>query len=125
MSDSSEFITTIKQLMRLTREEKIDWKEQPPKNSENSSILEGDYDNLTFRVKEHPAAGTFALHDETSRTTLESVSPGHYVLEIHDQSDNSTVTSPPMKAVRDLVAVIRSRTQDDKLTEINRRLGAT
>lgn len=125
MSDSSQFITTIKQLMRLTREEQIEWIEKSPENAEVSSIIEGSFKNLTFRLRKHGTAGTLPSHDPSAKSITGDRPSRQYVLEIHDRSDNSTVTSPPMKAVRDLVDVIQSRTQDDKLSEINRRLGAT
>lgn len=124
MSDSTQFITTVKQLMRLTRSEQIEWEEKPPKNPEASPIIEGSFENLTFRLKEH-SAQTLPSHDPSAKSLTGDRPRRQYVLEIYDQSDNSTVTSPPMKAVRDLVDVIRSRTQDDKLSEINRRLGAS
>lgn len=123
MSDSTQFITTVKQLMRLTREEKIEWEEKS-ENANASPIMEGSFENLTFRLREHPGR-TLPSHDPSGQPFTDDSPRRQYVLEIHDESDNSTVTSPPMKAVRDLVDVIRSRTQDDKLTEINRRLGAT
>jgi hypothetical protein len=124
MSDSTQFITTVKQLMRLTREEKIEWEEKSSEEADASSILEGSFENLTFRLREH-LGRTLSSHDPSGQSITDDRPRRQYVLEIHDQSDNSTVTSPPMKAVRDLVDVIQSRTQDDKLSEINRRLGAT
>lgn len=124
MSDSTQFITTVKQLMRLTREGEIDWEKKPPEHSEGPPSFEGKYKDLTFRLKRDPAAGTSASDFVEDQNTLDDVLTVQYVLEIYDQSDNSTVTSPPMKAVTDLVLVIRSQTEDQKLSEINRRLGA-
>jgi hypothetical protein len=124
MSDSSEFITTIKQLMRLTREEKINWDERSSGDPHEPPTFEGTYENLTFTLKKD-ALETSPLDQSPSIPNRLEDSGTQYVLQIEDQSDNSQVTSPPMKAVRDLVQVIRRKPSDKKLNEINRRLGAS
>lgn len=125
MTDSSQYIKTVKQLMRLTREEKIEWEEKPPEHPEGAPTFEGTFENLRITLREDPSAGTSAIDFVAGQTDLDDMLSVRYVLEIHDQSDDSTVVSPPMKAVTDLVHVIQSQAGDEKLTEINRRLGAT
>lgn len=124
MSDSTQYITTVKQLMRLTRAGEIDWEEQPPQHREGPPSFKGSYKNLTFRLREDSDAGTSAIDFVGGQADLNDMLSVRYVLEIYDQSDDSMVTSPPMKAATDLVHVIRSQTDDEKLSEINRRLGA-
>lgn len=125
MSDSTQFITTVKQLMRLTREGKIEWEAKPPEHPKGPPTFEGTFENLRITLREDPSAGTSAVDFVAGQTDLDDMLSVRYVLEIHDQSDDSTVVSPPMKAVTDLVHVIQSQTGGEKLTEINRRLGAT
>lgn len=125
MSDFSDFITTVKQLMRLTRNGKIEWEKQPSEHHEGSPFFEGNYEDLTFRLRHIPAAEASDVDSAVRQTLLEDTFSTRYALEMHDESDDSVVTSPPMKAVTDLVHVIRGQMEDRKLNEINRRLGAS
>lgn len=125
MSDSTQFINTVKQLMRLTREGKIEWEEKSPEHPNGPPSFKGTFEDLQITLREDPSAGTSAIDFAAGQTNLDDMLSVRYVLEIHDQSDGSTVMSPPMKAVTDLVHVIQSQASDEKLSEINRRLGAT
>lgn len=127
MTDSSEYITTIKQLMRLTREGEIEWEERPPKHQGGPPSFTGTHkeENLEFRLEEESDVNSSRTNVPPGEGRLEDLLTTRYVLTIIDQSDNSKIVFPPLKAATDLVTVIQSRSGAKKLSEINRRLAAS
>lgn len=131
MSDQSDYLTTVKELMRLTRNGRIQWEEKDPVHANALPSYEGQYNDLLFRLED--AISSHSVTDYVSgRTDLASVFDVKYRLVIKDQADlngEQLITSPPMTAVTDLVRVVQNMLDEkqgasgeDKLRDINRRL---
>lgn len=127
MSDQAsreDFITTIKELMRLTREGVLDWSVDyssdpsvAPSDYTRPDIqprfptYKSEYDNLEFIIEDAapyqsqklaPKAFGVKISDRNTNLT-----PGSkFRIRIKDKEDSSIISSPPMKQVRDLVSVI-------------------
>lgn len=135
MNDQGEepdFLTTIKELMRLTRKGVLDWSVdhsitfetfRNPNSPERLPTYKAEYDNLVFIIEDaalHPFAKAFSPLKKGHRKDLR---PGSkYRLKIEDKEDSSTISSPPIKAIRDLVSVIEKKPKDKKLNDINNKL---
>lgn len=131
--EETDFLTTIKELMRLTREGVLDWSVDYPPNLAPSLGLplhdrlptyRAEYENLTFIIEDarpdpHGLA-SFIQSRKSLKKTLQEESK--YILKIRDNEDNSVISSPPMKPIRDLVSVIEKKPKKDKLEDINKRL---
>lgn len=135
MSDQAEkrdFITTIKELMRLTREGVLDWSVDYPSSVPSgleSSLPDrlptyrAEYENLIFVIEDaRPDLREFSSLRETERVRQILNNDNKYVLKIKDKDDNSVILSPPMKPIRDLISVIEKKPQKEKLEDINKRL---
>lgn len=124
MSDQRDFLTTIKQLMRFTREGKIEWQERDPAHKNALPSFEGQYNDMVFRLEDAVSPHT-ATDYVRGLSDLKSMFDIKYRLIIEDRSapsDEPPVVSPPMKAATDLVFVIRGMPGKEKLDDINRRL---
>jgi len=131
MSDQSDYLTTVKELMRLTRNGKIQWEEKDPVHANALPSYEGQYSDLLFRLED--AISSHSATDYVSgRADLASAFDVKYRLIIKDQADlngEQSIMSPPMTAVTDLVRVAQnmldeeqSASGEQKLRDINRRL---
>lgn len=131
MSDQSDYLTTVKELMRLTRDGKIQWKEKDPIHANALPSYEGQYNDLLFRLED--AISSYSTTDYVSgKADLASVFDVKYRLIIKDQADlngEQLIMSPPMTAVTDLVRVAQNMldekqgaSSEEKLRDINRRL---
>lgn len=135
MSQEQDFLKTITLLMRLTRNEKLQWREKdigkhPLTHSDALPTYEASFNDMKFRLED--ASGTDVVHNLGKAMSGDYVVPGtRYRLVIVDLADSTkNIESPPLKAANDLVAVIQSKGQrkidevNKRLEEINRRLEA-
>lgn len=122
MSERSEYLTTVKELMRLTRSGQIQWEEKEPIHDNALPSFEGKYNDLLFRLED--AISPHSAADYVSGLSdFPSLFDVRYRLVIKDQTDEEQpIISPPMKAVTDLVFVIQGPPDRKKLKDINRRL---
>lgn len=96
MSDDRDFLTTIKQLMRLTRKGKIDWKEQKPAHENALPSFEGEYNDLLFRLEDASPMPTVEDYVR-GLADLRSMFDIKYRLIVKDQSapqNESPIVSP-------------------------------
>jgi hypothetical protein len=136
MSDQAEkqdFITTVKELMRLTREGVLDWSVDYPSSVSPSPdfpfpdrlpTYRAEYENLTFIIEDaRPDPHGFSSLIQSQKTVNEILNKEpKYILKIIDKEDSSVISSPPMKPIRDLASVIEKKPKEDKLEDINKRL---
>jgi hypothetical protein len=130
----SDFLTTIKELMRLTREGVLDWSVDhspgpffEPSGSQYPDRLptyRAEYENLKFTIED---AAPYALQKIIPNTSISKerrkINPGsRYRLVIRDKDDSSTVSSTPMKPIDDLVSIIEKKPKKEKLKDINDKL---
>jgi hypothetical protein len=131
--EEPDFITTIKELMRLTREGMLDWSVDHSSNSFSGSsagpfqerlpTYTAEYDNLKFTIKDASPNPLQALISDSSPREQGYITPGSkYKLVIKDREDSSTISSPPMKPIKDLVSTIKKKPKRDKLSDINQKL---
>ncbi|NBB73685.1 MAG: hypothetical protein GVY35_08410 [Bacteroidetes bacterium] len=122
MSEQSEYLTTVKELMRLTRNGQIQWREKEPVHKNALPSFEGKYNGLLFRLED--AISPYSVADYAGGLSdFSSIFDVRYRLIIKDQTDEEQpIISPPMKAVTDLVFVIQGTPDKKKLKDINKRL---
>jgi len=131
--EKQDFITTIKELMRLTREGVLDWSVGYPSSSsptpdfslpDRLPTYRAEYENLAFTIEDaRPDPHGFAslIQSRKSLSELLNEDP-EYILKIKDKEDKSEISSPPMKPISDLVSVIEKKPKKDKLEDINKKL---
>ena len=117
MREESDFVGTIVRLMRLTRQDKLEWHRTTP-----SSPADGLAPTYTAEIKNMH----FCLEDSRRRpeSVLDSfrVAPS-YRLIISDLEKDVEIVSPPLQAANDLAAIVGGYDLV-QLEEINRRLDA-
>lgn len=130
--EKQDFITTIKELMRLTREGVLDWSVDYPSSSSSSPefslpdrlpTYRAEYENLAFTVEDaRPDPNGFASLIQSRKVSEILNEDPKYILKIKDKEDKSEISSPPMKPIEDLVSVIEKKPKKDKLEDINKKL---
>jgi hypothetical protein len=120
------FLETLTLLMRLTRDGRMDWQEVsqplPLSHSQSQDVYEAELEDMKFHLEHMPAAFI--------GNTLPRGAHSQYRLVVEDPSNDAPIKSPPMKAAKDLAAVIRKadeRRRGDlkrRLEEVNKRLKA-
>jgi hypothetical protein len=131
--DKKEFITTVKELMRLTREGVLNWSVDYPPSSFSSPefslpdrlpTYRAEYENLAFTIEDaRPDPNGFASLIQSRKSVIDLLNEDpEYILKVKDKEDNSEISSPPMKPISDLVSVIEKKPKEDKLEDINKKL---
>jgi hypothetical protein len=124
MSTPPEYLETLKQVLRLTREGKIEWSRVPPHHWPGApGSFRGVHEDFAFELYQDPAT-------RSGRHPLESLARGQgdeevrYVMRMTDAIEGTVVELPPMKATTDVALVVydRLKRQDREVSRINERL---
>ena len=127
-----EFTGTAVRLMRLTRENKIEWQRE-------GTSLATEFGGFRFRLEEvrrqsdqvGSVIGGFSSIDR-AYMSMGIALPKDYRLVVFDEESEEELVSPPMKAARDLAAIVEKRfaaearkIKEMKFSDVNRRLDET
>jgi len=125
-----DFRTTIQELTRLTRKGVLNWSVDhvPPTLADLSraplpqrlSTYRVECANMLFILEDAAPLPTTAA--DSNRPKGDPPPGSRYRLRILDYEDETTLSSPPMKSIRDLVSTIETTPRDKKLEDINERL---
>lgn len=118
MTPETDFIDTVVRLMQLTREGKLAWEKQKARPSlHGQSGYRAEIGGISFSLED---AG-FNLAERMREYHYTGETESSYRMVIEDE--NGRLTSPPLRAVSDLVALIQRR-EKDVLQSINKKLDA-